>query len=400
VNPGSHPHGGSEHAAVPSFGALVDEAHELVLAGDVVASGPVRRAQVIAAMRNRHPLMSGRVAAAVADRVLARIDGLGALAPLLADPDVTDVLVNGPGPVWIERAGELVATEVVLTTDDIDRLLERVLAPLGLRIDRSSPLVDARLADGSRVNAVVPPLAVDGPCVAIRKFAVRSRPLSQFAPVAVADLLGRAVEEGRNIVISGGTGAGKTSLLDALAALLPTHQRLVTVEDVAELGLTHAHVVRLETRPASADGVGRVGIRELVRNALRLRPDRIIVGEVRGAEALDMLQAMNTGHDGSLTTLHANRPDDAVRRLETMVLLDGSGLPLAAVREQIASAVDLIVQVSRHADGARRVSAIAEPSGALDTEGRVELRELVRGGALVAAPRRPARARAAGGGTS
>jgi pilus assembly protein CpaF len=370
-----------------SLGGLVDEVHDQLLR----SPGLPTRADVMDEVRRRRPLAPGREAALVADRVLGRIQGLGPLGALLDDPEVTDVLVNGPGPAWVERAGRLSPTDVVLTTDDVERLLERVLAPLGLRVDRSSPLVDARLADGSRLSAVVPPLAIDGPCVAIRRFAVAVRPLEELCAPDVADLLRRSVAEGRNVVIAGGTGAGKTSLLGALAAGLPPGERLVTVEDVAELQLPHAHVVRLETRPASVDGIGRVGVRDLVRGALRLRPDRIIVGEVRGGEALDMLQAMNTGHDGSLTTVHANGLEDAMRRLETLVLAGSAALPLHAVREQIASAVDLVVHVVRQPGGRRAVIAVGEPRPLIGADGRVAVRELVRSGVVVDGCQRAAR---------
>jgi pilus assembly protein CpaF len=288
---------------------------------------------------------------------------LDALEPFLADPEVTDVLVNGGGSVWVERAGRLEQSPgVSLSRSQVELLIERIVAPLGLRIDRASPLVDARLPDGSRVHAVVPPLAVDGPCLTIRRFGARPVPLSSFCPPSVARLLTTAVRGRANVVISGGTGSGKTTLLNTLAGSIPLGQRIITVEDAAELRLpAGAHVVRLESRPANAEGVGRVTIRELVRNALRMRPDRLIVGECRGGEALDMLQAMNTGHEGSLTTCHANSPDDALRRIETMVLMAEAGLPLAAIREQMTSAIDVVVQVARgQAGGDRRIVEIAE----------------------------------------
>jgi len=299
----------------------------------------------------RHRLVTG---------VLAEVCGLGALEPLLSDPAVTEIMVNGPGRVWVERNGALVRVPIALDTDAIEHLIEKVVAPLGLRVDRSSPLVDARLPDGSRVNAVVPPLAVDGPCLTVRRFGARAIPLAAFAPADVVDLLSWAVSERLNIVVSGGTGAGKTTLLNALASGIPSSERVITVEDAAELALPGEHVVRLEARPANAEGAGEVRIRDLVRNALRMRPDRIVVGEVRGPEALDMLQAMNTGHEGSLSTCHANSPDDALRRLETMVLMGEVRLPLAAVRTQIEAALDLVVQVARRSDGSRRVVAVAE----------------------------------------
>ena len=309
------------------------------------------------------PLLSRAEREGVVAAVAARTVGLGPLDALLADPTVTEVMVNGPGPVWVERQGRLERLDLRLDTSTIEHLIERVVAPLGLRVDRSSPLVDARLPDGSRVNAVLPPLAVDGPCLTIRRFAVRSVPLADIAPAGVAALLAWAVRARLNVVVSGGTGAGKTTLLNGLAAEIPTGQRIVTVEDTAELRLPGDHVVRLEARPPNAEGAGGVGVRALVRNALRMRPDRIVVGECRGEEALDMLQAMNTGHDGSLSTLHANTPRDAISRLETMVLMAGMDLPLRAIREQIASAVDVIVHLTRLRDGTRRVTHITEVQG-------------------------------------
>ncbi len=285
---------------------------------------------------------------------------MDAIEPYLRDPSVSEVMVNGPGPVWVERKGRLEATGTMLDVETIELLIEQAVAPLGRRIDRSSPMVDARLDDGARLNAVVPPVAVDGPYVTIRRFSVQPVPLADFAPPGVVAALRWAVAARCNLVVSGGAGAGKTTLLNALAASISSGERVVTVEDAAELSLASNHVVRLEARPADTDGVASVTIRQLVRNALRMRPDRIVVGEVRGAEALDMLQAMNTGHEGSLSTCHANSPDDAMSRLETMVLLDGASVPLAAVREQITAAIDLVVHVSRRPNGRRRITSVAE----------------------------------------
>ena len=285
---------------------------------------------------------------------------MDAIEPYLRDPSVSEVMVNGPGPVWVERKGRLEATGTMLDVETFELLIEQAVAPLGRRIDRSSPMVDARLDDGARLNAVVPPVAVDGPYVTIRRFSVQPVPLADFAPPGVVAALRWAVAARCNLVVSGGAGAGKTTLLNALAASISSGERVVTVEDAAELSLASNHVVRLEARPADTDGVASVTIRQLVRNALRMRPDRIVVGEVRGAEALDMLQAMNTGHEGSLSTCHANSPDDAMSRLETMVLLDGASVPLAAVREQITAAIDLVVHVSRRPNGRRRITSVAE----------------------------------------
>jgi pilus assembly protein CpaF len=270
------------------------------------------------------------------------------------------VMVNGPGLVWVERAGRLSRTDVVVDCALAEHLIERVVAPLGLRVDRVSPFVDARLPDGSRVHAVVPPLAVDGPHLTIRRFGARAIPLTSMCSPDVARLLAAAVRSRLNLVVSGGTGSGKTTLLNALAAEIPPGDRIVTIEDAAELRLPGDHVVRLEARPANADGLGEVTVRTLVRNALRMRPDRIVVGECRGPEALDMLQAMNSGHEGSLSTCHANGPADALRRLETMVLMGEVALPLAAVREQLVAALDLLVHVVRRPDGSRVVAAVAE----------------------------------------
>jgi pilus assembly protein CpaF len=315
------------------------------------------------------------------------VPSFGPLDSLLADPCVTEVMVNGPGPVWIERRGTLERTPICIDVSVLDGLLERIVAPLGLRLDPTSPLVDARLPDGSRVNAVVPPLAVDGPCLTIRRFVATELALCDLGPSGVAELLAWAVQARLNIVVSGGTGAGKTTLLGALASVIGDHERIVTIEDAAELRLRTPHVVRLEARPANADGLGAISQRQLVRNALRMRPDRIIVGEVRGPEALDMLQAMNTGHEGSLSTCHANSPADALRRLETMVLL-GDVLPLDAVRDQLRAALDLVVHIGRRADGARRITALGEVRDEPATD-RVRL--LADATRLRALPSRPSR---------
>ncbi len=364
------------------------EAHRRVLAAPSIPAA-VATGAIEAQVRDVAPHLPPDVVVAVAARVRARATGLGVIEPLLADPTVTEVMVNGPGPVWVERAGRLVRTEVRVDRPTVDRLVARVLMPTGGRADRSRPLADARLPDGSRVHVVVPPLAVDGPCITIRRFGARAVDLDVVAGPAVADLLRRAVAERRQVLVSGGAGAGKTTLLNALAGHIDPDERIVTVEDAAELRLPGRHVVRLEARPASVEGLGEVTIRDLVRAALRMRPDRIVVGEVRGAEALDMLQAMNTGHDGSLSTLHASSPVDALRRLETMVLT-GADLPLRAVREQIASAVDLVVQIARRPDGSRRVVAVAEV--APDPDAPVRTTPLASGSEVVATPTRPSRA--------
>jgi pilus assembly protein CpaF len=378
-------------AAVASAEAARRVQSRLVAEGAVaMRAGSARIAELV---REEAPLLSRADEASAVAAVVAAVEGLGPLEPLLADPLVSDVLVNGRGPVWIERCGVLMETGVELAPSDVERLIERIVAPLGLRADRSCPLVDARLPDGSRVHAVVPPLAVDGPCLTIRRFSARVVPLSSFCTDEVRSLLERAVRGGANVVVAGGTGAGKTTLLNALAAVIPAGERILTVEDTAELRLPQPHVVRLESRPANAEGAGRVSVRELVRNALRMRPDRIVVGECRGGEALDMLQAMNTGHEGSMTTCHANSCDDALLRLETMVMLAESGLPLTAVREQVASAVDVVVQVVRGrdgdggGDGGRRIVAVAEVLAEPGVVGR-RLRPRVDDGVVVAEPLR------------
>ena len=301
--------------------------------------------------------------------ILDDLLGFGPLQPLLDDPDISEVMVNGPKNIYVERRGKLIKTNVVFENDEaVIRVIEKIITPLGRRIDAESPTVDARLPDGSRVNAVIQPCAIDGAAITIRKFKKDKLTVAQMISYGsltqnMADFIQACVKTKLNIVISGGTGSGKTTLLNVLSGFIPDDERIVTIEDAAELKLQQDHVVRLETRPANAEGKGMVSIRELVKNSLRMRPDRIIVGECRGGEALDMLQAMNTGHDGSLTTLHANTPRDALSRLETMSLMSGMDLPLKVIREQIASAIDLIIQQSRLKDGTRKVTSITEVSG-------------------------------------
>lgn len=347
---------------------------------------PVTARWLASVAREEAPLAVRDEVDAAVRAVLSALGGLGPMDAFLADEAVTEVMVNGPGAVWVERAGSLQRTDVVLDTAAIGGLVERVVAPLGLRADRSSPCADARLPDGSRVHVVMPPPAVDGPYLTVRRFAARTMTVDDFCPAPVAALLRRAVAERRNVVISGATSSGKTTLLNALAAEIGPGQRIVTVEEAAELRLGQDHVVRLEARPANAEGSGEVRVRELVRNALRMRPDRLIVGESRGAEAFDLLQAMNTGHDGSFSTLHANSPSDALRRLETMALLAEVALPLAAVRQQIASAVDLVVQVARRPAGRRAVVEVAEV-----TARPPEVRRLADEHGVLGQPARPPR---------
>ena len=341
------------------LGAVEGDLHGLVVEA-CLAGEPVGIEQISEMVRQRAPLLSSELQVWLAQRVEARLAGLGPLEALVGVETVTDVMVNGAGAVWVEECGTLRRTAVTVGESTLHQLIERVVAPLGLRADRTSPLVDARLPDGSRVNVVMPPVAVDGPYLVIRRFRACALRLEDFASPPVAALLRWMVSSGANIVVSGGTGAGKTTFLNTMAAHIPADQRIVTVEDTAELDLQAAHVVRLEARPRSIEGLAAVTVRDLVRNALRMRPDRILVGEVRGAEAFDMLQAMNTGHDGCLSTCHANSPSDALGRLETMVLMAGAGLPLQAVRDQISAALDFVVHLARGPGGTRRVVGVAE----------------------------------------
>jgi pilus assembly protein CpaF len=305
----------------------------------------------------------------LATEVLDEVFGLGPLEPLLADPTVSDILVNTHKRVYVERRGILEMTSIQFRDDiHLMSIIDRIVSAVGRRVDESSPMVDARLADGSRVNAIIPPLAVDGPCLSIRRFGrdpLTSEDLlhNNTLTEPMLELLRGAVKARLNILVSGGTGAGKTTFLNVLSSYISNRERIVTVEDAAELQLHQDHVVRLETRPANIEGRGAIQQRQLVINSLRMRPDRIIVGEVRGEEALDMLQAMNTGHDGSLTTIHANTPRDALSRLETMVAMGSLNIPDSAIRRQIASAIDVVVQVSRLSDGTRKVIALSEITG-------------------------------------
>lgn len=305
----------------------------------------------------------------LAEEILNETFGLGPLEPLLNDPTVSDILVNTCRQVYVERFGRLELTQTVFKDDaHLMHIIDRIVSKIGRRVDESSPMVDARLADGSRVNAIIPPLAIDGPSLSIRKFGVNKITVEHLIGLEtltapMAQMLEAAVRSRLNILVSGGTGSGKTTLLNIISGFVPSNERIVTIEDAAELQLRQEHVVRLETRPPNIEGRGAVVQRDLVRNALRMRPDRIIVGEVRGAEALDMLQAMNTGHDGSMTTLHANTTRDALRRLETMILMAGNNLTERAMREQISSAINVILQVARMSDGTRKVVKVSEITG-------------------------------------
>lgn len=301
--------------------------------------------------------------------ILNEVFGLGPLEPLIHDPTISDILVNTYNQVYVERFGKLEPTNTIFKDDNhLKRIIDRIVSQVGRRVDESNPMVDARLQDGSRVNAIIPPLAIDGPMLSIRKFSTQKLSVENLIELdtltpEMAELLKSVVKARLNVLISGGTGSGKTTLLNVLSGFIPSSERIITIEDAAELQLQQEHVIRLETRPPNVENKGTVVQRDLVRNALRMRPDRIIVGEVRGAEALDMLQAMNTGHDGSMTTLHANTTRDGLRRLETMILMDGTNLPDKAMREQISSSIQVLIHVSRQSDGSRKIMKISEITG-------------------------------------
>ena len=368
--------------------ALVARLHQQLI-GDSVTGHD--EASISAIAREQHPLLAEDAVAEVVEQVQARVSGFGVLEPLLADPSVSEIMANGGGTVWIERDGRMERTELVIDEPMLLQLIERIVGPLGLSVDRVSPIVDARLPDGSRVNAILRPLAVDGPCLTIRRFGARQIELESVATPGTAAMLRWAVRSRLNILVCGGSGAGKTTLLNALAGEISADERVITVEEAAELRLPGDHVVRLEARPAGAEGIGAFRVRDLVRNALRMRPDRIVVGEVRSGEAIDMLQAMNTGHEGSLSTCHANGPADALRRLETLVLMGDVALPLAAVREQLRSAIDLVVCIARRPDGTRRVVAVGEVATSPGVDGDLDVHVLTdESGSLSGLPsRRP-----------
>jgi pilus assembly protein CpaF len=347
--------------------AVISELGPQTVSGDDPEQG--ERERVLADIRGRLDQEAGiaredreRLAAEITDDIL----GHGPLERPLADDTITEVMINGPYDIWIERQGRLHHTPIRFNDEShLRRIINKIVAQVGRRIDESSPMVDARLPDGSRVNAVLPPLSLSGPLVTIRKFSRKRLDLGDLIQLGTLNrpsvqFLEACVQAELNILIAGGTGSGKTTLLNAMSTAIPNQERIVTIEDAAELRLNQQHVLRLEARPKNIEGEGEIGIRELVRNSLRMRPDRIIVGEVRGAEALDMLQAMNTGHDGSLCTVHANAPRDALARIETMVLMAGYDLPVRAIRQQVASALELIVHLERMSDGSRKVTAITE----------------------------------------
>ena len=301
--------------------------------------------------------------------LVSEVNGYGPITPLLADPEINEIMVNGPDQVYVERLGQIELTDIVFKDNShVMHVIEKIVAPLGKRIDEASPMVDARLPDGSRINATIPPVAIDGPVLTIRKFATKALGMSDLIRAGslttnMAIFLKACVEGRLNIIVAGGTSSGKTTSLNVLTAFIPNHERVITIEDAAELQLQQDHVIRMEARPANIEGKGRIGIRELVINSLRMRPDRLIVGEVRGAETLDMMQAMNTGHEGSMTTAHANSPRDLLSRMETMVLMAGIDMPVKVIREQIITAIDLIVFQSRYKDGTRKITRITEVVG-------------------------------------
>ena len=365
-------------------GALRTRLVERARAGE--ASGAALEAEVRALVEEEAAALPEGERNSLCDRVVLLATGLGPLEPLLNDTSVDEVMVNGPAEVYVERRGRLERTGVAFAGEaELMHAIERVLAPLGRRVDEAAPLCDARLPDGSRVNVVIPPLSLSGPCLTVRRFRHRGFSLRELVaggtlPGEVAELLALCVAARAAVLVSGGTGSGKTTTLNALSGAIPGEERIVTIEDAAELRLRQRHVVRLESRPANLEGRGEVTIRQLVVNALRMRPDRIVVGEVRGPEALDMLQALNTGHDGSLTTVHANSPADALRRIETLALMAGVGLPHAAVRDQVSSALDVVVHQARLPDGARVVESVCEVTRVAGGAGSREV--WTRGGRL------------------
>jgi pilus assembly protein CpaF len=341
------------------------------------------REEALGVLREHRVVMPARELTGLVNEVSDEVVGLGAIEGLLRDPEITEVMVNGPDDVFVERKGRIERVESGLFEGEeaVLHLIERIVGPLGLRVDESSPYVDARLPDGSRFHAILPPLSLCGPAVTVRKFGLTPlapEDLVRLGTVseAMLEVLGRAVRERANILISGGAASGKTTLLGAMSAFIPSTERIITIEDAAELRLSQPNVVRLEARPPNVEGTGAVTVRALVRNALRMRPDRIIVGEVRGGETLDMLQAMNTGHEGSMSTAHANSPIDLLARLETMALMSDVGLPVGHVREQIASTIDLLIHTTRLSDGRRVVSMITSVEGL--SGGRPVLRDVFR----------------------
>ncbi|CAA9486113.1 MAG: Type II/IV secretion system ATP hydrolase TadA/VirB11/CpaF, TadA subfamily [uncultured Solirubrobacteraceae bacterium] len=346
--------------------ALVHELRARLLEDAGRAGAGESRADIRRLVDTSAGMLDERTRDVLVERLIEESFGLGPLEPLMADPEVDEIMVSGLAPVWVERNGRLEATPVRFDSDEsLRHAIERILSPVGRRVDESQPLADARLPDGSRVNVVIPPLALDGPSLTIRRFRRRGHSPEELVAAGtlspdLLELLADAVRARLNILVCGGTGSGKTTTLNALSSFIGAGERVVTIEDAAELRLRQPHVIRLEARPANLEGRGEISIRTLVRNALRMRPDRIVVGEVRGAEALDMLAALSTGHDGSMCTIHAGSPAEALRRLETLALMAGVGLPHAAVCEQVADALHLVVCQERSADGRRRITSVAE----------------------------------------
>lgn len=383
---GWHPAGGQRRMRSQVAAGVRERIDAGVLAG---ASGAERRMRVreeaLAVLREHTAVLPARDLTALVNQVSDEVVGLGPIEPLLKDPDVTEVMVNGPDDVFVERKGRIVKVERGLFEGEeaVLRLIERIVGPLGLRVDESCPALDARLPDGSRFHAIIPPLSLCGPVVTVRKFGVVPLGADDLVRLGsttpeVIEFLGRAVRDRANVLVSGGAASGKTTLLGVLSYFIPRQERLITIEDAAELRLAHPHVVGLEARPANVEGRGAVSVRDLLRNALRMRPDRILIGEVRGGEALDMLQAMNTGHEGSMSTAHANSPSDLMARLETMALMSDVRLPVSHVRQQIASTIDLVVHMVRRASGQRVVDQVSAVEGVVG--GRPVLRDLFGGG--------------------
>ncbi|HEV3475714.1 MAG TPA: CpaF family protein [Actinomycetota bacterium] len=380
-----HPGGGQRRLRSQVAADVRERIDAHVLAG---ASTPERRMRVreeaLAVLREHTAVLPARDLTALVNQVSDEVVGLGPIEPLLKDPDVTEVMVNGPDDVYVERKGRIERVERGLFEGEeaVLRLIERIVGPLGLRADESCPMVDARLPDGSRFHAIIPPLSLCGPVVTVRKFGIvplGPEDLVQLRSASrdVIEFLGLAVRDRTNIVVSGGASSGKTTLLGVLSSFIPREERLITIEDAAELRLDHPHVVRLEARPPNVEGRGAVSVRDLVRNALRMRPDRIVIGEVRGGEALDMLQAMNTGHEGSMSTAHANSPRDLMARLETMALMSDVRLPVSHVRQQIASTIDLVVHTVRRASGERVIDRVCAVEDVV--EGGPALRDVFGG---------------------
>ncbi|MGH2692009.1 MAG: CpaF family protein [Actinomycetota bacterium] len=384
-----HPSGGQQRLRALVIERVRDSVDAALLAEASPAERRLRvREEAMRVLREHRVVLSARDLARVVSEVSDEVVGLGPIEALLKDPDVTEVMVNGPDDVYVERKGRIETVERGLFEGEeaVHHLIERIVGPLGLRIDESSPMVDARLPDGSRFHAIIPPLSLCGPVVTVRKFGVAAfvpEDLVRLGSVTdeIVSFLGESVRARANILISGGAASGKTTLLSVLSAFIPAQERIITIEDAAELRLARSHVVRLEARPPNVEGRGAITVRDLVRNALRMRPDRIVVGEVRGGEALDMLQAMNTGHEGSMSTAHANSPADLLRRLETMALMSDVGLPVDHVREQIAATIDLVVHLVRHPNGQRVVARVSSVEGL--ENGRTILRD------VFVIPRRP-----------